>query len=88
MESIVTAILAKAATEFLSNPEMINSFFSQFVSSCHHTAEDVAQDALDAYEAGNLTKAQTMKIIETCLQEKQPTIDVKSKRLELEKLFH
>jgi hypothetical protein len=52
----------------------------------------VAQNALDAYRNGHLTKDQAMKIVLICLQDdaaaKGQVIDISAKRSELAKLFN
>lgn len=68
--------LAQAAATELSKPETLTELGKIF-SGCHDNV-DVAQDALDAYQAGHLSKDQTLRIIQICLEERNPgkTIDI------------
>lgn len=66
------ALLVSAGSQFLAqamaNPEALMGFLN--AAGCH-TAPDVAQDALDAYKAGHLTRDQALRIIAVALE--QPT---------------
>ncbi|MEM9543757.1 MAG: hypothetical protein AAGA60_30260 [Cyanobacteria bacterium P01_E01_bin.42] len=59
--------LTNLVVSVLSNPDAMAGL-EQFLCP-HHNAVDVAQDALDAYEHGQLTKSQASRIIQICLQE-------------------
>lgn len=59
--------LTNLAVSILSNPDAMAGL-EQFLCP-HHNAVDVAQDALDAFEHGHLSKAQASRIIQICLQE-------------------
>jgi tagatose-1,6-bisphosphate aldolase len=93
LASMFTAMLNNAikdGVEYLAkNPQAVEEFMKSFSSFGCHTASDVAQDALDAYDAGHLTREQALQIVEICLQKKHgPTVDIKSKRVQLEQLFN
>lgn len=77
----------KAIAEYVTQPDVIASAMDTLFKPCHHSAEDVAMDALDAFKHGSLTRQQALTIVETCLQEVKPTIDISSRRSELEALF-
>ena len=79
----LTSFASQALAEMLSNPEALNQTLKSLFSHGHHTAEDVAQDALDALEAGNLTKKQALSIIATCLESEPTPVNTVAKRVDL-----
>lgn len=75
LQSFFGALVQVAATE-LQKPETLTEL-GKFFSGCHDNI-DVAQDALDAYQTGHLSKDQALRIIQICLEEQNPgkTIDI------------
>jgi len=73
------AIASELANQ-LSDPQKLEQAIASFFGGGCHDSVDVAQDALDAYRAGHLTKSQSLRIIKICLEEKHPgkTIDVET----------
>lgn len=64
----------------LSDPQKLEqTLTSLFGGGCHDNV-DVAQDALDAYQAGHLSKDQCLRIVQICLEKKHPgkTIDIET----------
>lgn len=64
-----TAIAADIARNPAGAIEGLNTLLDSLCP--HHTAEDVAQDALDAYEAGNLSADAAMKVVAVVLADKE-----------------
>lgn len=75
IDSILQSFFGALVQE-LQKPETLTEL-SKFFSGCHDNI-DVAQDALDAYQAGHLSKDQALRIIQICLEERNPgkTIDI------------
>lgn len=96
METLITTFLSTALQTALqeglnymvNNPQALEEFCKSFFAAGCHNAVDVAQDALDAYDHGHLTREQALEIVTICLKKQNPTVDVKAKRIELEKLFN
>lgn len=74
MATPIEAMLANLAGQFLgqlmTNPESLTQLGQMLGGIGCHTAVDVAQDALDAYEAGHLTAEQAQRIIAIALESK------------------
>ncbi len=83
----ITNALKEGLTHLMENPQALDEFGKFLFASHHHNAVDVAQDALDAYDVGHLTREQALEIVTICLKKQNPTVDVRAKRVELEKLF-
>lgn len=96
MDTLITGIFANALQNALqqglnymvNNPQALEEFGKALFSAGCHNAVDVAQDALDAYDHGHLTREQALEIVTICLKKQNPTVDVRAKRVELEKLFN
>lgn len=86
--TIANLLINKAIEAIITNPEAIQGLMTSIFGSSCHNAVDVAQDALDAYDHGHLSREQALQIVTICLQKQNPTIDIKAKRLEIEKLFN
>jgi hypothetical protein len=86
--AIINAIISNAFKQLMANPEIISGLMTSLFSGGCHNAVDVAQDALDAYDHGHLTREQALQIVTICLQKQNPTIDITAKRIEIEKLFN
>lgn len=74
MTQAITAIAQQAAGEILRDPQGALKALDDLLLPLfdhHHTAEDVAQDALDAYEAGHLSADAAMKIVAVVLGDKE-----------------
>lgn len=65
---ILGQLLGKVALDLLSNPQTLETLANQF-APCH-TAADVAQDALDAWENGKLSAEACRKIVEAVLEDR------------------
>jgi hypothetical protein len=68
----LTQLLGKLAVEALTNPQglaALEQIANQLFSPCH-TAADVAQDALDAWEHGQLSTEACRKIVEAVLEDR------------------
>jgi hypothetical protein len=90
LTQLLLQIASQELTKLANNPQAINGFLEFLGAGCHN-AVDVAQDALDAYDHGHLTRDQAMRIVEICLEkdarQKGKPIDIQSKRIEIEQLF-
>lgn len=64
--------LAQLAALLVANADGIKALFAALDNSCAHTASDVAQDALDAWEHGNLTSEQCAAIMQIILKPHVP----------------
>lgn len=66
-ETIAAQLGTAIATDIARNPagaiQGMNDLMSALCPN-HHTAEDVAQDALDAYEAGNMSREACLAIVQ------------------------
>lgn len=61
MAQFASAVVA----DVVSNPHgALQGMAELFCGLQHHTAEDVAQDALDAYEAGNMSRQACLAIVQ------------------------
>lgn len=64
--------LAQVAALLMQNADSIKALFAALDNACSHTAVDLAQDALDAYQAGNITLEQCNAIIQVILRPHTP----------------
>ena len=88
LSGLITQALQQGLQHIANNPQSIEQFFVGLQSFGCHNAADVAQDALEAYEHGHLSREQALQIVQICLEKKHgPTVDVASKRVQLEQLF-
>lgn len=85
--SMLTNALKEGLEYLVNNPDALENLKTSFFGIGCHNAVDVAQDALDAYDHGYLTRQQAIDIVTICLKEQNPTVDIRSKKVELEKLF-
>jgi hypothetical protein len=69
LASSVASGIAKGVAEVLANPDTLNALGDMFAGSFCHSSLDVAQDALDACEHGQLSHEAALKIVAICLQD-------------------
>jgi hypothetical protein len=69
LASDIAGGIAKGAFEALANPEALKGLGDLFAGSLCHTGLDVAQDALDACDHGQLSHEAALKIVAICLQD-------------------
>jgi hypothetical protein len=67
----VTAGFVQGAVEALTNPQVQEGLSSLFAGSFCHSGLDVAQDALDACEHGQLSHEAALKIVAIALADDQ-----------------
>lgn len=87
---MIISTLFQEVGKMMANPETAQALLQFFGGGCHNHV-DVAQDALDAYDHGHLTRDQAMRIVQICLEQdardKGQPIDIKAKRIQIEQLF-
>lgn len=79
-------LMTSLASEMFK-PENLANLASLFSQPCH-TASDVAQDALDAWEHGKLSRDACRKIVLAVLDDVEPTTVTVDARAKLERLFN
>lgn len=85
---MTTQQLAQLASLLVQATPALVDLLATLDNSCAHTASDVAQDALDAWEHGNLTTEQCAVIVNTILRptarpfSRQPQLPVSDLRME------
>lgn len=68
VEQALLSLGVQFLQQAMSNPDTISQLLNSF-GGCH-TASDVAQDALDAWENGQLTREQALRIVQIALEDK------------------
>lgn len=66
------SLLASLAAQTLSNPQFWTEAFKFIEANCHHTAADVGQDILDAYEGGHISREKAQALLNILLSPDRP----------------
>ena len=85
MSQALQGLFTAVATEMFK-PENLENLGKLLMPPCH-TASDVAQDALDAWEHGKMSREACRKIVLAVLDDVEPTTVTVDARAKLERLF-